>query len=346
MHFYKLLSLAILFFNVTLSYTRDYTGNAMLEILGKSVYSTEVKQLKTIWELNRNYLNRDNCIRLGILEKSETVDTILINVIDNLDAYKQNKQLYPYALPSSVSVSTLAGIFKVVPDTTQGKLLFVIAGYTLHVVYKEDTVVESYCWIRNDVKSYTLVNNVRTGYNPVTSPGEADVKKEGRVEDFVSLYGANARYEGMSTFKKSVIQVFDSWVASNFRDIKGPLRNAPNFWNYKYAYSTPVKIPGEKYSMLYSFPFDNSPLDYVSVLYESDAYELTFNTLYKQYESLLTKNFTPEEGWVMACIPHKDKTKPADLELRNDRFGVIVLDYTTNPRGRHALYLRFLHFTD
>ena len=149
--------------------------------------------------------------------------------------------------------------------------------------------------------------------------------------------------EGCSTpFKKAILDVFNSFKESNFYSIKGNFLERKNFWNYQFTYSTKIKIPGEKFNMLYSFPFSNSPLDFVSVLKESDAYDNSFVTLYHSFEKKLLETFPANEGWAASCIPNKESKTLSDLELRNDKYGGVVLDFSKNPKGRYILYLRFL----
>ena len=149
-----------------------------------------------------------------------------------------------------------------------------------------------------------------------------------------------------SPFKKAMLDVFKASRESSFDIIKDGDRKDGNFWNYKYTYNTKLKIPGEKYNMLYSFPFVTSQLDFVVVLKESDSFEKSLESMYHTFEKQLTESFPASEGWVATCLPGKDKSHLPDLEFRNDKYGAIILDHTQNPKGRHVLYLRFLLFSD
>ncbi len=146
-------------------------------------------------------------------------------------------------------------------------------------------------------------------------------------------------------FKKALMNVFIAYKESNFYSIKSSPRTYNNFWNYQYTYATKLKIPGEKFNMLYSFPFIGSPLDFVSVIKEADAYDASFATTYKDFEKKLMQSFPASEGWVSSCIPNKESKTLSDLEFNHDSYGSVVLDYSRNPKGRHILYLRFLLYS-
>ena len=150
----------------------------------------------------------------------------------------------------------------------------------------------------------------------------------------------------LTPFKRAILDVFKASKESSFDSIKTDTRKESNFWKYKYTYNTKLKIPGEKYNMIYSFPFITSQLDFVVVLKEADTFEKSFDDLYRDFEKQLTINFPAAEGWIATCLPGKDKTQLPDLEFRNDKFGAIILDHSQNPSGRHILYLRFLLFSD
>lgn len=154
----------------------------------------------------------------------------------------------------------------------------------------------------------------------------------------VQLVDKNKTYSPLRTAMNKIIE---SGVNKYFENIKLEKRTSTNFWNYKYTYSSKVKIPGEKYSIIYSFPFEDSQLDYVSVLYEG-AYGSTVEALYKDYKTKLLADFPASEGWTVAYSPNTDKTKPADMEMKNSKIGSVVLDYHVNPKGASVLYFRFL----
>jgi hypothetical protein len=144
-------------------------------------------------------------------------------------------------------------------------------------------------------------------------------------------------------FYMAVMSVIESGEEEMFKDIKKDPTPKANFWNYKYTYATSVSIPGEKYNMLYSFPFQSSQLDFVSVLAESDGASAAIQAKYAEVEAKLKADFKPSDGWsYMYTVNPEDPKGIKDLELKNPKLGSIVLDYSINPYGKHVLYLRFL----
>ena len=154
---------------------------------------------------------------------------------------------------------------------------------------------------------------------------------------------ANTSKASKSTFYNAVMNVFESGEEEMFKDIKKTPAAKSNFWNYKYTYATSVAIPGEKYNMLYSFPFQNSQLDFVSVLEETDQSSRAIEMKYAEVEAKLKEDFKLTEGWSYSYTSNQeDPNGIKDLELKNSKLGSIVLDHSINPYGKHVLYLRFL----
>lgn len=181
---------------------------------------------------------------------------------------------------------------------------------------------------------------------PVTTTASAVTKPTAPAATPAAKPVAVASSSSTASFRQSIMGVFESWRNSGFYSIKGSPHTINNYWNYKYTYGTKLHIPGEKYNMLYSFPFDYSQLDFVSVLKESDYYDSSFDALYKDFEHKLMENFKQQDGWYASCLPNTDGSKLSDLEVRNDRYGSIILDYTKTPHGKHILYLRFLLYSN
>lgn len=148
----------------------------------------------------------------------------------------------------------------------------------------------------------------------------------------------------ISEFKSAILEVFRSYFEMKYWDIRTGARTAGNPWGYKNTYATRIKIPGEKYNMLYSFPSENSPMDFVSILKEADGFDKNFETAYRDYEKKLIKEFPASEGWVASCIVNTGAEKLPDVEIHKDNFGSVVLDFQRTPRGRYILFLRFLMY--
>ena len=144
-------------------------------------------------------------------------------------------------------------------------------------------------------------------------------------------------------FYKSIMKVIESGEEEMFKDIKKDPANRTNFWNYKYTYTTSISIPGEKYNMLYSFPFQTSQLDFVSVIEETDGPSNTIKTKYAEIESKLKDVFQASDGWSYSyTVNPEDPYGLKDFEVKSAKLGSIILDFSINPYGKRVLYLRFL----
>jgi len=144
-------------------------------------------------------------------------------------------------------------------------------------------------------------------------------------------------------FYKAIMAVIESGEKEMFLTIKKDTALRPNFWNYKHTYTTSISIPGEKYNLLYSFPFNTSQLDFVSVLLETNGPSPGIWTKYNEIESKLMEDFIASDGWTYSySVNTEDPYGPKDMEVKNPKLGSIILDYCVNPYGRRVLYLRFL----
>ena len=146
-------------------------------------------------------------------------------------------------------------------------------------------------------------------------------------------------------FYKAIMKVIESGEEEMFKDIKKDPAQRTNFWNYKYTYTTSISIPGEKYNMLYSFPFQTSQLDFVSVIEETDGASNTntIKTKYAEIETKLKEVFQAADGWSYSYTVNPEEPNGLkDLEVKNAKLGSIILDYSINPYGKRVLYLRFL----
>ncbi|MFN8300420.1 MAG: hypothetical protein U0T75_15065 [Chitinophagales bacterium] len=193
--------------------------------------------------------------------------------------------------------------------------------------------------------SNAVPRGMSTNAAPVNVATNSKVSKTKAAAE-ATVFVEDPALKNASAFKRGIMNVFNSYRQSAFSNIKVANRGTGNFWNYKYTYSTRLKIPGEKFNMLYSFPFPTSQLDFVSVLAEGDGFDESFRTTYKQMEQRLMENFPASEGWVTSCLPNKESGLLSDLEVKNEKYGSIVLDYSKSPKGRHVLYLRFLLYSN
>ncbi|MFN8286750.1 MAG: hypothetical protein U0V74_08365 [Chitinophagales bacterium] len=413
-------SLPLLFcFICSLAYSKDYTGNTLLDVLGKSVYSQEFKQFSEFWLLDKKLENTLGGIKL-YAGKTATIDTILIAGhdlnVNGTDYFICSSQL-PFGVGLNDKTEDISSKLQATPLANANGLLFAGERYsvllnnengkirwlkffvsskrteaaltetptvtatektepfkqlqtnTAAVAYTENTVSKNAELKRSIEKSVFETSSASNAIAAKSTPSgnttttisrtvntesgnktrNEDVKRSVEKSVFETTAPVSAKTTtvttttvNVSTFKRAILDVFKSYKESAFSSIKGSDRGAGNFWNYKYTYSTKLKIPGEKFNMLYSFPFQTSALDFVSILHEGDSFDESFKTMYKDFEKKLMENFPASEGWTSSCIINKESASFSDLEFKNDKYGAVVLDYSKSPKGRHVLYLRFL----
>lgn len=345
--------LAVLFLSLSASNPLDYTGNNLLLLLGADPATKDFKQVKEFWLLDKNLQNELGGLKLYVNSVTGKIQSILIagyNFEMNGVKYLAYSSPLPFNLQLNDDTATLSS--KLGYGT---KLL----GRNTIKYYSGDFAIEvTYPNLKSNkiasIKFYNepkpIVKTPPIEEKKTTTSKDKFQQKRNQLEDktFVSEVAIQPVIEKTieSPLKKAVMDVFTAYKESKFFTIKQGLRNNNNFWNYHYTYTTTVKIPGEKFNMLYSFPFINSPLDFVSVLRESDAVDASFHGTYKDFEKKLMQSFPSSEGWVASCKPNKESKTLSDLEFTNDKYGSVILDYSKNPKGRHILYLRFLLFSD
>ncbi len=345
--------LPVLLLLLSASTKLDYTGNNLLLLLGADPLAKDFKPVKEFWLLDKNLQNESGGLKLNVNSVSGKIQSILVagyNFELNGVKYLTYSSPLPFNMQLTDDTATLT--------TKLGAGLKMLGRSTMKY-YSGDFAIEvSYADLKSNritsVKYY--YENRPIAKTPVveekktTTSKDKFQQKRNVLEDvaFASAPAAPVVTESVttSTFKKSLLDVFAAYRDSKFTAIKNELRGSNNFWNYSYTYTTTVKIPGEKFNMLYSFPFVTSPLDFVSVLKESDAVDASFQNTYKDFEKNLMQNFPASEGWVSSCKPNKESKTLSDLEFTNDKYGSIILDYSKNPKGRNILYLRFLLFSD
>ena len=338
---------------VTVS-AKEYDGDNMLSVLGQTTSSQLFKEFKEYWLLDKDNQNFARGIKVYINPISDKAESIII-AGDNLGLSGSNFKKFIARLPYQITLED---------DTTRlaGKLgpgEKLIGRSTVRFYSGRVAIEASFTDLKNGKISFLKFSNdakrpeIVATPAPVTIHKETIADKQRQIEQIT--FSTSAKPISKTTipvpdqtppFKKALLDVFKASRESSFDSIKDGDRKDGNFWNYKYTYNTRLKIPGEKYNMLYSFPFVTSQLDFVVVLKESDNFEKSFATMYHDFEKELTQNFPASEGWISSCLPGKDKSQLPDLEFRNDKYGAIILDHSQNPRGRHVLYLRFLLFSD
>ncbi|MBS1611664.1 MAG: hypothetical protein JST49_02485 [Bacteroidetes bacterium] len=438
----KYLLMTTLYCLCAVALAADYTGNQMVAVLGKPIYSPEFQQYKSFWLLNNKFENPDGGIKVIINPNTLTVDTILVIGYDYAPSYSNCSSKLPYNIQLNDNISAISQKTGAAPMHYDDNVGYDVQDYQIMVKYNNSSNIncvrffapqgnvyaavmpkasyttsvskpasvastntlpenatrmdvarnnfENATYISMEAKAQPVIAKpVASTTEPVktsTAPAVNDKLESARRALENSTFNHNTPVKVSApapsttvvktstpaassttpkpstaatntskststttvaksyTFKSGILEVFNSFRESGFYNIKHAQRSSGNVWNYKYTYSTKLRIPGEQYNMLYCFPFENSQLDFVSVLKESDSFD-GFEAAYKQFEAKLMAEFPKSEGWVGTCLPNYDKSKISDFEMRNDRYGSVILDYCKTPKGKHILYLRFLLYS-
>lgn len=350
---YSILVLIIVSVNNALSL--GYSSNEALSILGKDKNSREFKEFKEVWRLDKQYENSSRGIKVYVDNLNERVQSVLFAG----DNYKSNGMVfskYSSGLPFDIAFSDdAAGLARKLgePEKLIGRNAFKFnkQNIAVEVAYAGSDYSKIYSikyyheTTRLSLPRAIAIPEVKkqpvllASIDPVFVPNDPKPEKAPET-DVVKIESK------VSVFKQAILDVFKAYKESAFYSVKDETRVEHNYWNYKYTYKTKLKIPGEKFNMLYSFPFTTSQLDFVSVLKEGDTFDKSFIQTYHEFEKKLMENFPAKDGWEASCIPNKESKTISDLEFRNDRYGAVVLDYCKNPKGKHIIYLRFLLFSN
>lgn len=319
----------------------EYSGNNLLSILGKDKNSNEFREFSASWGLNAQCENNTRGIKVYVNTGTQRIEGILF-AGENFTLNNSRFAKCTTQLPFGVSLDDNA----VTLSAKLGAPVKLMETNVLHFVHQDVEVEVAYAGT-----GISNIYSVKYHAEPIAAsiknqPVEMAAMPGPTSKITSSRPTANTISGKLAGFKEAIMDVFKAYRESAFYNIKGRSRTQKNFWNYRYTYDSSLKIPGEKFSMLYSFPFTTSDLDYVSVLKEGDKFDKSFETTYHEFEKKLMESFPASDGWVASCIPNKESKNISDLELRNDRYGAIVLDYCRNPNGRHILYLRFLLFSN
>jgi hypothetical protein len=323
----------------------------ILAILGKKIDSREFKDYKQFWDIDKNFENKNQGLKLYVNSLREEVETIFL-AGENCRISNSNFEKFTSAIPFGISWSDNISILaqklgeghKLIGKNT---MKFYRGNITIEVAFV-DWASEKITSLKFSVETNRIIESPSTEIKKESSVAikMREGLKEFEPKPIVVIQPLRMDTAGItSSFKQAILEVFRSYNESNFYSIKGKMLAKNNFWNYHFTYATKIKIPGEKFNMLYSFPFLNSPLDFVSVIKESDTYDGTIETAHRNFEKKLISSFSEKEGWVATCIPNKGSNKLPDVEFRNDKYGAIILDYSKNPNGKHVVYLRFLLFS-
>jgi hypothetical protein len=338
---------------ITASFTAiDYTGNYLLVTLGANVKSKEFKEVKDFWLLDKNFENQYGGIKFMVSSQTDKVEAILIAgenfQLNGIKFFKCTSPL-PYGITVADDTTTLRqklGAGEKIPG--RSAMRYYQPNIIIDVAYS-DLNKGSITFIKfyNGLKPMAVKQpEVKAAPTPATKLEEKRTLLEKQTFYNPPAATTTTTVTHNSLFKEALMDVFKAYRESNFAAIKTNDRNSSNFWNYKFTYNTKLKIPGEKFNLLYCFPFITSPPDFVSVIKESDAFDASFHTTYKDYEKRLLETFPASEGWKASCIVNKESKTLSDLEFTNDHYGSVILDYSRSPKGRHILYLRFLLYSN
>ncbi|MFN8322825.1 MAG: hypothetical protein U0T74_09225 [Chitinophagales bacterium] len=317
-----------------------------------STTSENFLPIKEFWLLDKNFENKYGGVKFGVNSSTGRVESILIAG----ENYKSKSELfykYSSATPFGISLADQASQFQI--KFSDG---IIVKGQNIIRYYYQHLVMDVTFSKLPDGKIVSIrfskgekPEPVKKAANPIVPSVKADslvVKAKGIVQDSKADKCDKPKdvTNEESSFREALLEVFTSYRESSFYSIKQKSRSAGNFWNYKYTYSTNIKIPGEKYNMLYSYPFVSSDLDFVSVLKETESVDGAFIKTYKEFEKKLADCLSSNDGWIASCIKNSESKNLSDLEFRNDKYGSVILDYSKNPNGKHILYLRYLLFAN
>ena len=362
------IALFILFLSFTVHSARagDYLGNKLLEILGEDKNSDAVKSFKTQFILDKTLKNPALGIKLTATHDSVSIINAITVTAAGYDIndikYKQFNGVLPFNIlftDDGESLQQKLGPSKGGADDDV-RLKFKKDGITVNVYFKS-AAKKKIIYIKF-TQNIGMVGPYRLDGNHEMPVVAAPIPAEPAKKDVKAVNSKpatkNAPLPAAATFGKSaasgarisddpfynaIMNVIESGEEEMFKDIKKAPMQKANFWNYKYTYSTSVTIPGEKYNMLYSFPFQTSQLDFVCVLEETDGASSIIEAKYVEVEAKLKQYFKASEGWSYHYTVNQEDPKGIkDFELKNPKLGSIVLDHSINPYGKHVLYLRFL----
>lgn len=351
----KLFSKYSLFFVLLLSAGTvkpvDTQGNNLLMVLGKDRNSPEMKAWKTVLELDHQFANPAKGVQIVVDDMSGEVESIFLRALDRPanPGVPTSTISLPFGMnwnDDSAALALKLGTPEILSANNGLKFFHRSTGIEVSFQSARNGNIRSIRFYQDAGKS-SLEKRMSEVKNELLKKDREEEMKKPATPSAANPEIKQAKVDNrFSEFKKSILAVFKSYKESAFAAIKKDNRATGNFWNYKYTYATDLKIPGEKYNMLYSFPFTYSQLDFVSVLREGDELDGNFIKTYRDFEKKLMESFPAKEGWTASCIANKESRTLSDLEFRHDEYGSIVLDYCRSPKGKHVLYMRFLLYSN
>jgi hypothetical protein len=336
----------------------QFFGNDLLEIIGEPLGSPQMQKLKEYWKLDAGLKNADKGIEFKT-GANRTIDTLVFSgygYISQVTAFQPHSSTLPYGIALTDNVESIMKKTATESQRLDRAFLFRNPKFSLLVNYITYGKIQYVKIFKTTEQPTALTSSPKA--NTTTAPGKNDpagnitiANPKNELANVVvpqpvlkSAVSVDESYTP-AAFKSSIMKVFQSYRESGYSTIKSKERTSSNVWNYKYTYHTTIKIPGEKFNMLYSFPFADSQLDFVSVLEETDTYDKNFETTYRKFEKRLTESLKAADGWTGRCLPNTERSPISDLEFKHPTLGSVVLDYSKTPKGKHILYLRFLPYS-
>lgn len=355
----KFVPLVMLLLLSSLKSSAQFFGNDLLKVIGEQASSPEMEKLKSYWKLDAGLKNAEKGIEFK-QGTNRTIDTIVFagyGYISQVTSFQPHSSTLPFGIALTDNVDAIQKKATAESQRLDRAFLFRNPKFSMlvnYVTYGKIQYVKVFK-TSGELTTTTTANNNNHTAAPQKADPAANIKISnpkselvGAVEGAPILKSSTATADegyNPASFKSAIMKVFQSFRESNFSTLKTSERSGANSWNYKYTYNTTIKIPGEKFNMVYSFPFAYSQLDFVSVLEETDKYDKNFEATYKRFEKRLTESLKPSEGWTGKCLPNTDKSPISDVEFKHPRLGSVVLDYSKTPKGKHILYLRFLPYS-
>jgi hypothetical protein len=373
----------LLVFNTALSYSQKYSGDGMLYVLGQVKDSSQIyKDFSEEWGFERKISLPEKGLRMSRNSETQRI-TVLFFAGKGYEVGDLKYQMFDGKMPFGITMNDDFAVLrdKLGPEKSGGeefvnfnkngvvifakfknksksKLEYIKIGLSFGQIeynpnQKKDELI--YDVVTDDIlKTVPDENNTKpTNETKVSEQTNRSNRDRVNIEDFKpSDLSSSSSSKPIVSSKKSpfyraLLTVLASGSETYFESIKaGALSSTSNFWSYKYTYPTTLKIPGESYNFIYSFPFQTSQKDFVSVLKEGN-YDSSFKSVYDETLQKLKIDFQTTEGWRHSYPKDEDPNFPLkDFEVQNEKFGSVVLDYHKKPSGESVLYLRFLLYYD
>ncbi|MBL0309146.1 MAG: hypothetical protein IPP77_05560 [Bacteroidetes bacterium] len=234
----------------------DVQSHNMLSVLGKDKNSPEFKTWKTVMSLDKQYANPAKGVKLVVNEVNGRVESIIL-AGKNYETGQTRFQSFSSVLPFGISWNDdTAKLIKKLGATE--KLL----GKNSLKFNRENTGVEiafasfkswdiQYVRYFHETPRVPLEKRMTVVKEELKRKSlEDEAHKSPAPTSVVSVPTPEIKMAKMessySEFKRGILSVFESYKESAFAKLKGNIRPTGNFWNYKYTYTTGLKIPGRE----------------------------------------------------------------------------------------------------